>query len=173
MANMKNIPWKKSERFERIGRFKLSAVPAEIFPLLCPVLEYDWLPGWTCTMYFSDCGFAEKDAIFHTRENLGKKVVWTCIAYEPDTFIEYLMVSGTDAVVRLSIRLEGGGGGVDTGGIKRGTEVTWRMLFTLTSSISIKVLGKAFSEAAFNKMMTNRKRELQYYLDDGRLIGIG
>jgi len=154
--------WGRSERFERIGNFDLNGRPDAIFPLFCPVLEYEWLPDWNCTMYYSDSGVAGKDTVFHTKENLGKKVVWTNITYEPNSFIEYLMVTGTDAVIRLSITLE------ETGG--ETTHVMWRMLFTATSSLASKILLNSFSEEYFQAMMEKRERELNHYLATGKQI---
>jgi hypothetical protein len=154
--------WMKSSRFERIGNFTLKGPRSAVFPLLCPVLEYQWLPGWKCTMAYSDSGIAEKDAIFHTVEMLGRKAVWTAITYQPDTFIEYLIVSGRAVVVRLSIALESGEGGT--------TAVTWRMLFTATSMLGRIALSRAFSEASFMKMMNKRENELNHFLEKGKMI---
>jgi hypothetical protein len=152
--------WKKAERFNRVGRFTVKGSRKDLFPLLCPVLEYDWLPDWKCTMRWSESGVAEKDAIFTTREAFHRSAVWTAITYEPDDFIEYLVVSGTDEVVRLSIRLsETAPGAVD---------VTWTMLFTALSALGAHVVGRSFSEAGFKAMMENRRRELTAFLQKAR-----
>jgi hypothetical protein len=149
-------PWKKGDRMERIGRFALEASPEEVFPLLCPVREYEWLPGWACTMVYSDSGVAEKDAIFLTRETLGRGATWTLITYDPPRFVEYLIVSGKDAVIRLSIGLESSGG--------KSTEVTWRMLFTACSRLGRVILPRHFSQERFDGMMSARKAELSAFL---------
>ncbi len=156
------IGWHSSSRIERISRFNLNGTPAEIFPLLCPVLEYDWLPDWKCTMCYSDSGVAEIDTVFHTKEQLGRTAVWTCITFEPDTFIEYLAVSEKDVVMRLSIRLE------ET--VPEKTSVAWRMLFTMTSHLGKAVIKKAFSEEKFREMMASREKELNYYLKHGSMV---
>ena len=39
---------------------KIDALPATIFPLLCPVREYEWIEPWSCDMVFSESGVAEK-----------------------------------------------------------------------------------------------------------------
>ncbi len=88
--------WKKADRIDREKVFELKAAAEEIFPLLCPVREYDWIPDWRCTMIHSDSGVAEKDAVFHTRELFGKRTVWTCITYEPPRLIEYVFVLGDE-----------------------------------------------------------------------------
>ena len=147
--------WKHGSRFRRIGEFAVNAAPEELFPLLCPVREYDWIPDWRCTMVFSESGAAEKDTIFHTAFAFGKKVVWTLITFEPASFVEYLMVSGTDAVVRLSIGLASDGSG--------GTRVHWEMLFTSSSRLGTSILRRHFSEEAFHAMMTERRDQLNRY----------
>lgn len=155
--------WGKSERFERIARFDLDGTPADIFPLLCPVLEYRWLPDWRCKMFYSQSGAAEKDAVFHTTERPGVILVWTVVTYEPDTFIEYLMTSGTRGVIRLSIALEQGPG--------RKTHVTWRMLFTSTSALAAGLFRRLFSEEGFAKMIDDRKKQLDHFLATGKMLG--
>jgi len=152
--------WSRGERFERVGHFALAGTARQVFPLLCPVEEYKWLPDWSCTMFYSDSGVAEKNAVFQTTEILDQKVTWTTITYEPDKFIEYLMVSGIN-VVRLSIALE------ETK--EQTTLVTWRMLFTSNSALAKTVLPRAFSEENFQKMMADRQRQLNFYLKNGRL----
>ena len=157
-----NITWKKSDRFTRTARFTLNGSPAEIFPLLCPVLEYAWLPDWKCEMIYSESGVAENNCMFFTRENFGKKALWTCIAHQPDTFVDYLVTNGKDTVMRLSIRLEEKGSGK--------TEVDWRMLFTGLSPLGRHVMRHRFTRENFNKMMRDRERELNWYLKHGTMI---
>ena len=38
----------------------------EVFPLLCPVRERDWLDGWEFRMIHSSSGLIEKDCVFAT-----------------------------------------------------------------------------------------------------------
>ncbi len=154
--------WLDAERMERVGRFTLKGAAKEIFPLLCPVREYEWLSGWSCRMAWSESGVAEMDAIFHTREAAGRSAVWTLITFQPDRFIEYLIVSGRDVVVRLSVSLE------EASANK--TEVTWRMLFTSTSPLGRHVIHHAYSEAKFQKMMRSRESELNHFLATGKML---
>ena len=154
--------WTKSQRFERAETLTLDGTPRDVFPQLCPVLEYEWLPGWKCRMLYSASGVAEKNAIFHTVEMGIRKSVWTVLTYEPDRLIEYLIVGGRDAVVRLSLSLESRGDK---------TLLHWRMLFTLTSALGRALVGRAFSEAGFQKMMRARTAELNHYLGTKRMRG--
>jgi hypothetical protein len=40
----------------------IKAPVEQVFPLLCPVRECDWLEGWNCTLLHSGSGLAEKGA---------------------------------------------------------------------------------------------------------------
>ena len=54
---------------KRVTREFVQEVPvpaAKIFPLLCPVREYDWIDGWECEMIYSESGVAENNCIFKT-----------------------------------------------------------------------------------------------------------
>jgi hypothetical protein len=153
--------WKPGDRFERIGRFELHGTIHEVFPLLCPVQEYKWLPGWASTMHYAKSGVAEEDAVFETKELLGMKVTWTTITYQPERFIEYLLVSGAD-VVRLSLSLDQ----ITEGKIV----VTWRMLFTTNSKLGKIAIKRAFSEENFQRLIDDRQRQLNYYLAHGHMI---
>ncbi len=35
------------------------ASPGKVFPLLCPVLEAKWVPGWEYRLIYSQSGIAE------------------------------------------------------------------------------------------------------------------
>jgi hypothetical protein len=154
------IPWRRAGRFDRIGRFTVAGEPREVFPLLCPVREYDWLPGWRCRMHWSESGVAEKDAVFSTREAPLVRALWTTITYEPVSFIEYLVVAGGIATMRLSIGLEEAGTGR--------TAVVWAMRFTTLSWLGARIMGRRFSPEGFDAVMRAREREIGAYLLGGR-----
>jgi hypothetical protein len=158
-----NIKWKPGERGEHKALFTLNGTPDRIFPLLCPVLEYAWLPGWKCTMAYSDTGVAEKDCMFYTNEGVGKTALWTCVAHEPDSFVDYLATTGRTGAMRLTIRLTPNGSDK--------TEVEWRMLFTGLSALGRLVIRRRFSRERFKRMMRDRERELNWYLEHGAMIG--
>lgn len=45
---------------------QLNGTKEQIFPLLCPIREYDWIENWSCDLIYSDSGFAECDCVFRT-----------------------------------------------------------------------------------------------------------
>jgi hypothetical protein len=42
----------------------LDGTPAQVFPLLCPVREADWIVGWDPLHVVSETGVAERDCVF-------------------------------------------------------------------------------------------------------------
>ena len=42
------------------------APPEKVFPLLCPVREEEWVPGWQGRVIYSQSGVAESSCVFAT-----------------------------------------------------------------------------------------------------------
>jgi hypothetical protein len=151
---MAKVRWAKGERFERKARIMVDARARELFPLLCPVREYEWIPDWRCRMIYSESGVAEKDAVFTTLERPFGKLLWTCALYEPPRRIEYLMTLGSKASIRLELGLSEEGGG---------TALDWTMRFTAASSLFAALLRRKMSEEGFSGMMRARERQFAEY----------
>jgi ribosome-associated toxin RatA of RatAB toxin-antitoxin module len=151
---MAKVVWAKGERFERKTRFMVPARAEEVFPLLCPVREYEWIPDWRCRMIYSKSGVAEKDAVFTTLEKPFGKVLWTCVVYEPPYRVEYLLARGSMASIRLELELSDEGGRC---------AVDWTMRFTAASPLFAALLRRKMSEKAFTAMMMTRERQLAEY----------
>jgi hypothetical protein len=146
--------WAKAERIVRHARFPVAARAAELFPLLCPVLEYDWIPDWSCEMIYSKSGVAERDCAFTTRIMPFSRELWTCIVYEPPRRIEYLFTHGSKIAVRLELELSEEGGR---------TMLDWTMRFTVTGALWRRLLRTRSDEKSFGAMMETRERQLAEY----------
>jgi hypothetical protein len=69
------------------------AEPAAVFPLLCPVLEYDWVPGWECRLIYTESGVAEPRCVFQTdRPGAGGVDTWVVSHYQPAERIAFVRV---------------------------------------------------------------------------------
>jgi hypothetical protein len=86
------------------GRRVLPGTPESIFPLLCPVREYDWIDGWSCDMVYSSSGVAELGCIFRHDAGWGVET-WTASRYEPNTAIAFIRVLDGVWVVMLELTL--------------------------------------------------------------------
>jgi hypothetical protein len=58
----------QAKRITRTYALDVTGKPEEIFSLLCPVREYEWIDGWTCDLIYSASGLIEEDCIFTTTE---------------------------------------------------------------------------------------------------------
>ncbi len=83
----------------------IEATPQEIFPLLCPTREADWIPGWNVELVYTDSGYAEDKCIFRTSEfNISGEGIWTFTGYEKDKYIEFVKFQ-SDMMTHVKISL--------------------------------------------------------------------
>lgn len=99
------MPAFKSQQIKRSVIQQFQAPSGTVFPLLCPVREYEWIEPWQCELLRSDSGIAEKNCIFRTRvPGEASDDVWVISHYEPNTRIEFIRVNAL-RVACLSITL--------------------------------------------------------------------
>jgi len=117
------------------------APPDQVFPLLCPVLEYEWIDGWSCSMKYSESGVAEQGCAFSTRIQIGEN--WICSKYNPPTAIQYVVWLKVGWMV-LDLSLTDLGDGT--------TELHWQRTFTATKPLGRKMIGKMSEEQITREM---------------------
>ncbi|MEJ1966848.1 MAG: SRPBCC family protein [Gammaproteobacteria bacterium] len=93
-----------SDRLVRSFVQHIHAQPEEVFPLLCPEREKEWLPGWTARMICSVSGFAERGAVFETRNGLGP-TWWIVTEYDSPRRIAFARWQPDGLVVHIEITL--------------------------------------------------------------------
>ena len=95
----------QSQRVVQSHAIQVAGAPAQVFPLLCPVREYDWIHDWTCRLLYSKSGVAEKDCVFQTdRPGEGQRT-WVVSRYEPGQAIEFVIFQHTGAIIKLDLSL--------------------------------------------------------------------
>lgn len=131
---------------------ELDAAPEAVFPLLCPVREYEWLEGWRSEMIYSNSGVAEENCIFRTPQGPS---IWNVDRYEPPSRIAFTIVS-PDQVCRLNLTLERTGAG--------GTRLKWQRIVTgLTDE------GNATLPSSSIEGDRARTQALNYFLKTGKM----
>ena len=139
--------------------FDVSAPPERVFPLLCPVREYDWIATWECEMVHSESGVAEEDCIFCTRFS-DEPMTWIVSRYEPPTRIEFSCVVPDLYAMRLKIALAGHAAS---------TRLEWTRRW-----LSLGPAGEAWieerTEAEYDKAMTMLRDSLCHYLATGDML---
>jgi hypothetical protein len=63
-----------------------NAPPQKVFPLLCPVREAEWVPGWQYRLIYSQSGIAEEGCVFTTPNDDGSETTWIVTDYDPAKF---------------------------------------------------------------------------------------
>lgn len=134
-------------------RFMLDAAPERVFPLLCPVVEYDWIPDWRCTMVHTVSGVAELGCVF-----LRGGETWITTRYEPPTRIDYAIFDPTLGVGTLEFTLTATGAG---------TTVDLHNTFTPTHD---GTRGGAQTEEQHRALWALRRKQLEHYLRTGTML---
>ena len=136
--------------------------PDDVFPLLCPSREADWIPGWDAELVFTESGYAEKDCVFRTDpDGTVGPGVWVFTRHDEGKGVELVKFT-PDLLTCLHITLEE----------ERpdSTRVHWEWVLTgLTDA------GNASVEAADAQLEAKREgiaTALDHYLTQGELIPV-
>ncbi|WP_147819640.1 SRPBCC family protein [Salidesulfovibrio onnuriiensis] len=138
----------------------VQATPETVFPLLCPVREYDWLDQWECELVWADSGHAEDGCVFRTwYPGMGGKDTWMVSRFEPGQAIEFVRMNPSRAM-RYCITLHPEG---------RATRLVWRQVHT-----SLDELGRSLVEnldkGAYAGQIKWLEANLNHYLETGECL---
>jgi hypothetical protein len=151
----------KAKRCEKKAVIHLNGSPDQIFPLLCPVREYEWLEGWRCEMIFSESGYMEKDCVFSTYYNdIEGTDIWHVAGYEPDKSICMIRINSIWTMrfeIVLSCKTDGT------------TQATWTQTIT-----ALNERGNRFIDNLTDEMYTDqiylREKEINHFLLSGTMM---
>lgn len=97
---------RKSKRITRTYRQTINAPPDEVFPLLCPVREAEWLDGWQYAMIYSESGLIEEGAVFSTPHEGEEDTVWIVTKHDPrEREVEFARFTHESRVCVLKIEV--------------------------------------------------------------------
>jgi hypothetical protein len=150
----------KALRVERKRVLEIEATPERVFPLLCPVREADWVPGWEYRMVFSRSGVAELGCVFTTRDDQGKDIVWVASEYEPARRIGFVWVRPELVSARLRFDVAADGSG---------SKVTASYEYTGLSEAGNNEVAR-YTEEWFGEKMRHFPAALNHYLRSGKMI---
>lgn len=138
------------------------APPEKVFPLLCPVREAEWVPGWQYRLIYSESGLAEDGCVFATPNDAGAETVWMVTHYDPAAFkIAFAWIEPGMIATQLRISLVPAPGGK--------TNAHIRYLYTGLSSAGNVALDRYTPEWFRNKMQS-WETAVNYFLRKGSLI---
>lgn len=128
---------------------RIAVPPPDVFPLLCPVRERDWIPGWEADVLHSRSGLAELGCVFVTRPAEGRPATFVVTRHEPPRAIAFAIFHG-DVVETLLVELAP---------TEEGTELCWSRAYT-----GLAPSGNAWIEANVPAGVTGRLAVLERLL---------
>lgn len=135
---------------------------AEVFPLLCPVREKDWLDGWDYKMIHSNSGLIEKNCVFTTPHHGEHETVWHVTQYEISTHtIEFLRVTPGLNVVKINIDLE------EINSKQTKTHIKYQ--YTALNEAQKKFIEKELYQS-FRDSMHWWEKAINHYLESGTML---
>jgi hypothetical protein len=148
-------------RRTRSATMHLRAEPEAVFPLLCPVREYDWIDTWRCEMIHSDSGLAEPDCVFKTSfPSDGPEDTWVVARYESPQAIEFVRTNPLRVMrYTIALRLRDRGH----------TEAVWTQVVTGLNDEGDRLVA-SMNDEAFTERMGMLERMLNHYLATGRML---
>jgi hypothetical protein len=139
---------------------QIDAPPERVFPLLCPVLEYDWIEDWRCEVLYTASGVAEEGCIFRTRLKPDGEMTWIVSRYEAPWRIEFACFVPGSHTMQLKLELRSHGAG---------TTLLWTREFTATDPAGENWVEER-SGIEHQAMMERLERMLKHYLSTGTML---
>ncbi len=155
----------RARRIARTYNWEIPAPPDRVFPLLCPVREYDWIPGWSCDLIYSESGLAEKGCIFKTSFRGEGEELWVVTRHEPESgrFDAVRFIEGS-RLVTVEVSLSSADG--------RSTRLVWVQTISALDDAGNEYID-AFSEPAQQARMDALGKLLAHFCETGRMLGAG
>lgn len=148
-------------RRTRIWHQDIHGPPEAVFPLLCPVREHDWVPGWQAETIYSESGVAELEGVFTTTRPDKPTSVWTVTRYEPPRHVAYFRVTPGLETVHLDIEVRPAAPGRSKVAIR----YTWT---GLGPEGDARI--EAYTDDDWARMMTGWERSMNHYLATGEKL---
>ena len=128
--------------------------------MLCPVREYEYMPGWECDILYLDSGVAEQGGVFttHSHTEGHQKNVWVISRYDKNRAIEFVLVNDMRSMV-YRIELQG----TETGG----TVVSFEQVITGLSEEGNQHV-QTLQQSDFTALLLHWQELLQHYLNTGK-----
>ena len=142
----------------------IRGTPEQVFPLLCPVRELDWAPGWTTDWVISALGTIEQECMFQTPAPAGatNASIWIVTRHDPDAFeVEMYKVTPGHTVGKLEIVLTPLG--------NTGTRAQISYEFTSLGPPGDEFL-KGFTTKWYEGFMQGWEKAMNHYLETGELL---
>ena len=158
---MKSAPF-TARRITRTYRQTIDTSPDDVFPLLCPVREAEWLDGWRYTMIYSQSGLVEEGAVFSTPGDGEGDTVWIVTLHDAaQRAVEFTRFTPGSRVCVLRLGVSAGDGGRSL------VDVSYT--YTATSAAGNAFIDR-FTEDTFRGAVTFWERSMNHWLATGERL---
>jgi len=144
----------------------VSAMPEDVFPLLCPIREHDWAPGWSTDWVISRSGLVEQECLFQTPARAGAKdaSIWIVTRHDPGVYeVEMYKVTPGQTVGKLAISLTA------EGRTQTRAEISYE--FTSLGPDGDAFLDE-FTKEWYEKFMRGWETAINHYLQTGEQLNV-
>jgi len=144
----------------------VSATPNDVFPLLCPIREHDWAPGWSTDWVISRSGLVEQECLFQTPAKAGAKdaSIWIVTRHDPSAYeVEMYKVTPGQTVGKLAISLTA------QGAMETRAQISYE--FTSLGPDGDAFLDE-FTEESYEKFMRGWETAINHYLVTGEQLNV-
>lgn len=150
----------KPHRVIRSFTQNLTAPPDQVFPLLCPVREAEWVNGWHPRLVISTSGVAEPDCIFITAAG-PQEAIWMVTVHDPENHhLEIIKLIPGIVVGKIVIRLAPTSGGCSA-------DISYS--FTSLGPDGDRVVSE-FTQEHFDEFMLTWETELNHFTATGERL---
>jgi len=152
----------KTKRIVKKFAHRINASPERIFPLLCPVREYEWIDGWSSELVYSESGLAEKHCVFETHFPHAGRQTWMVSRYDPDRFaIEFVITQQESHIEKLELSVEDNGDGTST--------LNWTRVYTGLNEKGAEFIEK-YAGDPLSQRMERIGKALDHYCRTGKML---
>lgn len=137
--------------------------PAQVFPLLCPVREAEWLEGWDPSLVLSRSGVAEPDCVFLTAAGAGS-AIWYVTRHDAAAgVVEMIKIVPEVTATRLTIHVRA---------VDSGSEATITYAHTSLGPEGDAFVA-SFSEEHYQHFMLDWEARVNHFLTHGSMLRRG
>ena len=130
-----------------------------VFPLLCPVKEAEWIPGWEPGLVISQSGVMEKNCIFLEPDE-EQQAIWIVSAYERNRYLDMYRILPGVTVSQFTIFL-------DENGELTNSNISYE--HTSLGESGDKIVND-FTGENFKEFMSHFETAINHYLETGSMI---
>ena len=158
----------EGKRIEGFYELDIRASKENIFPLLCPIEEYKWIPGWNCSLVYSKSGRNERNCVFTEKLSsssmFDSKVgpaTWHTTLFDKEKFEFHAVIFNGATTIKWEVKLKDGTNGV--------TKLRWRHITTALNETAIRLIEEGLEEKLI-AMASALLQTLRDYCETGELI---